>query len=92
MSRPGGPALEGTELAFIVLHGAGGEDGVIQGALETLGVRYTGSGVLASALAMDKVATKNLWRGIQLPTAEFVELSAATDWSQAMAGAGRCIC
>ncbi len=81
-------ALEGTELAFIVLHGAGGEDGVIQGALETLGVRYTGSGVLASALAMDKVATKKLWRGIQLPTAEFVELSAATDWPQAMAELG----
>ncbi len=60
--------------AFIMLHGRGGEDGTIQGVLETLGMAYTGSGVLGSALAMDKVATKRLWRGLGLPTPEFVLL------------------
>jgi D-alanine-D-alanine ligase len=54
--------------AFIVLHGRGGEDGVIQGALDHLGVAYTGSGVLGSALAMDKWRGKCLWRGYGLPT------------------------
>ncbi len=72
--------LPGTELAFIALHGAGGEDGVMQGALETLGVSYTGSGVLASALAMDKLRSKHLWRGIGLPNADFEVLSAGSDW------------
>jgi D-alanine-D-alanine ligase len=73
-------SLVGSELAFIALHGAGGEDGLMQGTLETLGVPYTGSSVLASALAMDKVMSKRLWRGLGLPTADFAELSAATDW------------
>jgi D-alanine-D-alanine ligase len=49
--------------AFIVLHGRGGEDGTLQGLLEQLGVPYTGSGVLASALGMDKARTKMLWQG-----------------------------
>jgi len=49
--------------AFIVMHGRGGEDGVIQGALELIGLPYTGSGVLASALGMDKQRTKQLWLG-----------------------------
>lgn len=53
---------------FIALHGRGGEDGVIQGYLENLGIPYTGSGVLASALAMDKYRTKLLWQGLGLPT------------------------
>lgn len=57
--------------AFIVLHGRGGEDGTIQGALQTLGLPYTGSGVLGSALAMDKLRTKRLWRGEGLPTPPF---------------------
>ncbi|MEY1662615.1 D-alanine--D-alanine ligase [Isoalcanivorax beigongshangi] len=56
---------------FIALHGRGGEDGVIQGVLEYLKVPYTGSGVMASALAMDKVRTKLLWRALGLPTPEF---------------------
>jgi D-alanine-D-alanine ligase len=73
-------SLVSSELAFIALHGAGGEDGLMQGTLETLGVPYTGSTVLASALAMDKVMSKRLWRGLGLPTADFAELSAATDW------------
>ncbi len=58
----------GFDRAFIVLHGRGGEDGVIQGALEILGLPYTGSGVLASALGMDKLRTKQVWRGAGLPT------------------------
>jgi D-alanine-D-alanine ligase len=58
----------GFDRVFIVLHGRGGEDGVIQGALEILGLPYTGSGVLASALGMDKLRTKQVWRGAGLPT------------------------
>lgn len=57
---------------FIALHGRGGEDGTLQGALEVLRIPYTGSGVLASALAMDKVLCKQLWEGVRLPTPEFV--------------------
>ncbi len=58
--------------AFIVLHGRGGEDGVIQGYLETLGIPYTGSGVAGSALAMDKVRGKLVWLGLGLPTPAFI--------------------
>ncbi|HHM04577.1 MAG TPA: D-alanine--D-alanine ligase [Gammaproteobacteria bacterium] len=54
--------------AFIVLHGRGGEDGTVQGALETLGLPYTGSGVLGSALAMDKLRCKQIWLAGGLPT------------------------
>lgn len=62
--------------AFISLHGRFGEDGTVQGALELLGIPYTGSGVMSSALAMDKVATKRIWLSHQLRTAEFEVLSA----------------
>jgi len=65
---------------FIVLHGRGGEDGVIQGALEMLGLPYTGSGVLASALSMDKLRCKQLFVGSHLPTPEFELLDAHSDW------------
>lgn len=65
--------------AFIALHGRGGEDGVIQGALESLHIPYTGSGVLASALAMDKVRTKRVWRDCGLPTPEFVAIKSEQD-------------
>lgn len=65
---------------FIALHGRGGEDGLIQGALETMQVPYTGSGVLGSALAMDKCRTKKIWQSYGLPTPAFVELSASTNW------------
>ena len=54
--------------AFIVLHGRGGEDGTVQGLLECAGIPYTGSGVLASALAMDKLRTKQVWQSVGLPT------------------------
>lgn len=69
--------------AFIMLHGRGGEDGQIQGALESLGLPYTGSGVLGSALGMDKYRTKLLWSGAGLPTAEFTLLRSQKDLAQA---------
>jgi len=71
--------------AFIMLHGRGGEDGRIQGALETLGLPYTGSGVLGSALGMDKYRCKVLWQGLGLPTADFAPLRGEGDLAQAKA-------
>jgi len=65
--------------AFIALHGRFGEDGTVQGALEYLGIPYTGSGVMASALAMDKWRTKLLWRAAGLPTPNYELMSARTD-------------
>jgi D-alanine-D-alanine ligase len=64
---------------FIALHGRFGEDGTIQGILEWLGIPYTGSGVLASALAMDKVRTKRLWSAEGLPTPPYRVLGGDTD-------------
>ncbi|MCU7844361.1 MAG: D-alanine--D-alanine ligase [Candidatus Thiodiazotropha sp. (ex Monitilora ramsayi)] len=61
--------------AFIMLHGRGGEDGVVQGALERIGIPYTGSNVLGSAIGMDKYRTKAIWRGLELPTPEAVLIS-----------------
>ncbi|HEY6130570.1 MAG TPA: D-alanine--D-alanine ligase [Halioglobus sp.] len=72
--------LAGVSMAFIILHGPGGEDGSMQGALQTLGIPYTGSGVLGSALAMDKKRSKQLWQGIDLSTSGFVTLEANTNW------------
>ncbi|WP_114639531.1 D-alanine--D-alanine ligase [Polynucleobacter necessarius] len=66
---------------FIALHGRYGEDGTIQGLLEILGLPYTGSGVLASALAIDKIATKQIWISNGLSTPEFEELTATSDWN-----------
>lgn len=71
----------GYERVFIALHGRGGEDGHMQALLEALGLPYTGSGVMACALAMDKARTKYLWRGMGLPTAASAVLHAAT-WQQ----------
>jgi D-alanine-D-alanine ligase len=62
------------ERAFIALHGRGGEDGVIQSVLEVLGLPYTGSGVMASSLCMNKLMTKRLWLGAGLPTPQFCVL------------------
>ena len=59
---------------FIALHGRGGEDGKIQGALEYMNMPYTGSGVLGSSLSMDKARCKQIWQGIGLPTAPFKQL------------------
>jgi len=66
---------EGFARCFIALHGRHGEDGSVQGALELLGIRYTGSGVLASAIAMDKVMTKRVWIAEGLPTPRYQWLS-----------------
>lgn len=74
--------------AFIVLHGPGGEDGVIQGALEILGLPYTGSGVMASALAMDKLRTKQLLEGAGLPTPNYMLLDDNTDLNYVVAELG----
>lgn len=60
---------------FIALHGRGGEDGLMQGMLETLGLPYTGSGVLGSSLAMDKCRSKQIWQSYEIPTPPFVELN-----------------
>ncbi|MBK5968227.1 MULTISPECIES: D-alanine--D-alanine ligase [Thiorhodovibrio] len=78
-------AKGGFERAFIILHGRGGEDGQIQGALETLGMPYTGSGVLGSAIGMDKVCTKKIWAGSGLPTADFAVLRGRQDMDAAAA-------
>ena len=74
--------------AFIVLHGRGGEDGVIQGALETLGLPYTGSGVLGSALGMDKWRCKQLWQARGLPTPDYAALREDGDLARAAADLG----
>jgi len=76
------------DYVFIALHGPGGEDGTLQGALEYLQLPYTGSGVLASALAMDKQRCKQLWQGIGLPTCDFFILSEETDWHSVLASLG----
>jgi D-alanine-D-alanine ligase len=64
---------------FNMLHGKGGEDGVLQGLLESLGIPYTGSGVLASALSMDKLRTKQCWQGVGLPTPRWFVLRSPDD-------------
>lgn len=66
---------------FIALHGRYGEDGTIQGLLELLDLPYAGSGVLASALAIDKIATKRIWLSDGLSTPDFQELKADSDWN-----------
>ncbi len=73
---------DGFDRVFIALHGRGGEDGTIQGALETIGMPYTGSGVLGSAIAMDKIKSKSLWRDNGLSTPAAIELCAASQWQQ----------
>jgi len=71
--------LAGFARAFIALHGRYGEDGTIQGALELMGIPYTGSGVMASALGMDKWRTKLLWQAAGLPVPPYLMLDDATD-------------
>jgi len=79
---------EGYARCFIALHGRGGEDGTLQGALEVLGIPYTGSGVLGSALAMDKVRTKQVWRANDLPTPPYEAIDAKTDFGAVAARLG----
>lgn len=78
----------GFDRVFVVLHGRGGEDGVIQGALEILGLPYTGSGVLASALGMDKLRTKRIWLGMGLPTPPCRLVGSAVGLAEAAAELG----
>ena len=73
-------AKEKFDRVFISLHGRYGEDGTIQGLLELLNLPYTGSGVLASALSIDKIATKQIWLSNGLSTPDFEELTADSDW------------
>jgi D-alanine-D-alanine ligase len=72
-------AAEKFDRVFIALHGRYGEDGSIQGALELLGIPYTGSGVMASSVGMDKITTKILWLRENLPTPEYAVLDADSD-------------
>ena len=74
-------ATEKFDRVFISLHGRYGEDGTIQGLLDLLNLPYTGSGVLASALSIDKIATKQIWLSNGLSTPEFEELTANSDWN-----------
>ena len=71
----------GVNRVFIALHGRGGEDGTVQGALEFMGLPYTGSGVLGSALAMDKIRCKHLFVANNLPTAKFITVKNGTPYS-----------
>ena len=78
----------GFERVFIALHGPGGEDGAVQGALEWLGVPYTGSGVLGSAVGMDKLRTKRLAQAAGVATPPWIELAGAADFERAVAELG----
>jgi len=73
---------EGYERVFIALHGRFGEDGTVQGALEVMGIPYTGSGVMASALSMDKWRTKLVWHAAGIPTPRFAMIDRTSTWSR----------
>ena len=79
------------DLALIMLHGQGGEDGVIQGLLEVMRLPYTGSDVLASSIAMDKVTSKLLWQRLGLKTAEFEILNEFSDWEDLIKRYGKLV-
>jgi D-alanine-D-alanine ligase len=79
---------DGFDRVFIALHGRFGEDGTVQGALEVLGIPYTGSGVMASALAMDKWRTKLVWLASNIPTPRYCVVDAQTDWWSVVAELG----
>ena len=81
-------AAEKFDRVFIALHGRYGEDGTLQGALEQLGIPYTGPGVLASAIAMDKAMTKRVWLHNGLSTPDFEMLNAHSDWKAVAAKLG----
>lgn len=79
---------EKIDRAFIILHGRGGEDGSMQGLLECLGIPYTGSGILASALAMDKLRTKQVWHTLGIPTPRHAVLASEADCVKAITELG----
>lgn len=72
----------GFQCAFVALHGRFGEDGTVQGALEMMGIPYTGSGVMASALSMDKWRTKLVWLAAGIPTPRYEVVDESTDWAR----------
>ena len=80
--------LQDSHFVFNLLHGPGGEDGTLQGLFELMKLPYSGSGVLGSALTMDKVRTKHLWRGASIPTPDFAVLSKDSDWDALIARHG----
>jgi len=80
--------LKEASFVFNLLHGPGGEDGTVQGLFELMNLPYSGSGVLGSALTMDKVRTKLVWQGAGFPTPAFTRLTAATDWMAVIAELG----
>jgi D-alanine-D-alanine ligase len=79
---------EGFDCCFIALHGRMGEDGTVQGALELLGIPYTGSGVMASSVAIDKVMTKRIWLSEGLPTPAWRQVASAQETRDALAALG----
>lgn len=79
---------EGFARAFITLHGRFGEDGTVQGALQAMGIPYTGSGVMASAIGMDKWRTKLVWQAAGVPTPKFRVLNAETECAEVIAELG----
>ena len=79
---------DGFDRCFIALHGRYGEDGTVQGALELLGIPYTGSGVMASAISMDKVMTKRIWRFEGLPTPQWMQVHSPQETRAALAALG----
>ncbi len=81
-------AVEKIQRVFIALHGRGGEDGRLQGCLDSVGLPYTGTGVLGSALGMDKYRCKQLWAGANLPTPKAMLLHANSDWDKVIAELG----
>jgi D-alanine-D-alanine ligase len=80
--------LENFDRVFIALHGRYGEDGTVQGALELLGIPYTGSGVMASALAMDKWRTKLMWQAVGIPVPKDVLVNETSDWNAVVRSLG----
>ncbi|MBD8543327.1 D-alanine--D-alanine ligase [Oxalobacteraceae sp. CFBP 8761] len=81
-------AAQGFDRVFIALHGRYGEDGSLQGALEQLGIPYTGSGVMASSVGMDKITTKKLWLMEGVPTPKYATVDADTDLDALVAELG----
>src|SRR5574343_71614 len=79
---------DGYARCFIALHGRHGEDGSVQGALELLGIPYTGPGVMASSIAIDKIMTKRIWRFEGLSTPDWRLVSSAEDCAQALIALG----
>ena len=77
--------------AFVMLHGPGGEDGVIQGVLQDLNIPCTGSGILSSALSWDKLRCKYFWRGVGLPTADFLPLNEELPADEVLQKLGKCV-